>query len=141
MRTLFGIIVAIILLFPLRAPAQGSYVVSGKAVDSRKETKEVVTVYYFHGERRCVTCVNIQNITRDAVSDVFGKDERVVFKEINLEHQANRSLVERYKISWSSLIVQGPREYADLTAQAFRNARNAGKLREIVVSTVKGYLP
>lgn len=141
MRTLFGIFAAIILLLPLRVPAQGSYVVTGKSVDSRKETKEVVTVYYFHGERRCVTCVNIQNISRDAVSDVFGKDKRVVFKEINHEHQANRSLVERYKIAGSSLIVQGPSEHTDLTIQAFRNARNAGKLREIVVSTVKGYLP
>ncbi len=104
--------------------------------------KPQVTVMYFHGERRCKTCLGIQDIAEKTIAEMYAKDARVKFVELNHEKEENAALVEKYQIAGSSLIVQGPgKKWVDLTAKAFQYAlADPGKLQDALLRTIKAEL-
>jgi hypothetical protein len=110
--------------------------------NSTADVKPVVKVMYFHGERRCKTCLGIQDIAEKTVLEMYGKDARVKFVELNHEKEENAALVEKYQIAGSSLIVQGPgKKWVDLTAKAFQYAlADPGKLQDALLRTIKAEL-
>ncbi|MCU0664992.1 MAG: nitrophenyl compound nitroreductase subunit ArsF family protein [Myxococcota bacterium] len=67
-----------------------------------------VVVFYFHGERRCRTCLGIQAGIEKTVAEKFGAEQGagvLEYKEINIEDEANKSHVDRYKLASSTMIV------------------------------------
>ncbi|MBN1446332.1 MAG: hypothetical protein JXA28_00255 [Bacteroidetes bacterium] len=112
--------------------------VSPQRSDSGKTVKaEDVYVYYFHSSRRCKTCLSIERISRGIIKDQYAETKRVVFKSINIEKDANKGLVEKYKIAGSSLLVCSGKEKVDLTAKAFQYALSSpDKLQESLISAV-----
>lgn len=67
-----------------------------------------VTVYYFHGNRRCKTCLGIQKTIEDTVRDRFGgdvQDKRLVYQDINTDDPANKQYTEDFQLSFSSMVV------------------------------------
>jgi len=72
--------------------------------------KDGVVAYYFHGNRRCSTCMGIQDTIVNTIDTRFLAETtagKLVFKEINIEEDANKHFVPEYQLSFSTLVVEG----------------------------------
>ncbi len=67
-----------------------------------------VTVYYFHGSFRCVTCTNMEKYSREAVETNFKvalASGKLEFKAVNVDEPDNVHFAEDYKLYTKTLIV------------------------------------
>jgi len=72
------------------------------------EPSDLVTVYYFHGNFRCVNCRNIEQYTKEAVEKYFSKelgDGKVIFKVVNVENNSNEHFTNDYKLYTKSVVL------------------------------------
>lgn len=71
-----------------------------------------VTVYYFHGNARCSTCLKLERYARDAVQSAFARElasGRLALKVINVESPGNEHFVRDFRLTTRSLVVAGTR--------------------------------
>ena len=105
--------------------------------DIQQAGEKTVTVYYFHGDRRCTTCKAVGKVSKETVADVFKDNESVVFKDINIEDPENNELKDQFELSGSGLFIYNGVKKVDLTAFAFQKAVNSPKeLGEKIIITV-----
>lgn len=106
-----------------------------------------VKVYYFHGTRRCPTCLGIQKSINEAIDDNFKKELEagmLEFEEVNFEEAANKHYVEQFQLSFSTMIVAA--QAGDETIEwenarkVWDNAHNQSELKSYVKSTTQKYL-
>ncbi len=67
-----------------------------------------VVALYFHGDRRCRTCIGIQEGIEKVIRERFGAEQaaaRLHYREINSDRDENRPLAEQFQLSFSTLIV------------------------------------
>lgn len=57
-------------------------------------TSEMLTVYYFHGTQRCMTCNAIEKLTREAV----GESEGVQFVSVNMDDPQNEHFIKDFQL-------------------------------------------
>lgn len=97
-----------------------------------------VTVYYFHGDRRCATCKAVGSVSKQTVADAFGDNPNVVFKDLNIDEAENNELKDKFELSGSGLFVFDGKKKEDLTAFAFQKAVSSPEeLTDKIVLTVK----
>ena len=96
---------------------------------AQKPTK--LKIVYFHSERRCPTCISIEDNTKKTLNTYFAnqlKDGTITFQILNVEEEKNLKMVEKYKAEGSSLFltkVSGTKETnTDFTNFAFSYSRN-----------------
>ncbi|MFN7021566.1 MAG: nitrophenyl compound nitroreductase subunit ArsF family protein [Phycisphaerales bacterium] len=68
----------------------------------------VTTVYYFHGDTRCDTCIAIETQASETVGSRFAQDiaaGRVQFRAVNLDTPENRHFRDDFDLSFGSVIV------------------------------------
>lgn len=101
-----------------------------KKLQENKTVTDGVEVLYFYGKQRCPTCKAIEQETKELVSTTFAdevKNGKLVFKTLDIEE--NEALVEKYQITWSSLVLvdydNGKEKAEDMTQFAFSNARKS----------------
>jgi hypothetical protein len=135
--TTFALIIAFAL--PLFAsPRTAPSTLNERGIIAAKDS-QVITVYYFHTSRRCVTCISIENLAKNTVKERYGKVKNVVFKSVNIEEKENEALAEKYEIGGSALLVSCGNKTKDLTGKAFQYASsNPGKLQALIIETVDG---
>ncbi|MGD9977683.1 MAG: nitrophenyl compound nitroreductase subunit ArsF family protein [Bacteroidales bacterium] len=110
-----------------------------------KDSKELpVTVYYFHSEHRCPTCLAIEDETRTVLELNFKSEVdsgKLELQIINIDEGVNKQVCGKYKVYGSALLlVRGDTE-ANLTNMAFSNARsNPEKFREGLNDEIKRLL-
>lgn len=114
--------------------------------DSREEVVSVslsgdkVEVIYFHLTRRCVTCQAVENVSRDAVKELYPAEIEkgtIVFRSLNIEEKSSEADAERVKATGQCLLVVSGDKRFDLTSEGFMNARNSPeKLKEVIKKTV-----
>lgn len=98
---------------------------TGQAGESREATglevldNAKVTVFYFHGKQRCVTCVTLQEVTQQAVAENFSGNADVQFLEVDVSEPENKALADKYEIVFSSLVVATSKAQKDITQEAF----------------------
>ena len=110
---------------------------SSEATASYTETQKTgeVKAYYFHGNVRCVTCEAVEKVSKEAIQEYFGN--KVVFKSINRDEEKNSTLVKKYKVSGTALLIDNGEKTVDLTNDAFLNARTKPeKLKSKLKSTI-----
>lgn len=90
-----------------------------------------VEVMYFHGKQRCATCMAIEKYAREVVEADFAslaKKGKVRFRVVDISTDEGAKLAKAYKVSWSSLYVNGWKSGKetrnDMTRFGFANARN-----------------
>jgi len=88
-------------------------------------------IIYFHSERRCPTCISIEDNTKKTLNTYFAnqlKDGTIVLQILNVEEDKNLKMVEKYEADGSSLYltkVSGTKETTtDFTNFAFSYSRN-----------------
>lgn len=88
--------------------AKGTEEKSTSPQPAQQVLKSKVVAYYFHGTRRCATCLTIERYSREAVEQYFAKDiqeGRLEFRSLNTDEPENRHYIEDYQIAFQSLIL------------------------------------
>ena len=70
--------------------------------------REKVIVYYFHGTYRCPSCTKIEKWSYEAIKDSFPKalkENRLLWKPVNVEKPENRHFIKEYNLITKSLII------------------------------------
>ncbi len=110
---------------------------SSKTTACCTETQKTgeVKAYYFHGNVRCVTCEAVEKVSKEAIKEYYG--DKVSFESINRDEEKNKTLVAKYKISGTALLIDNGEKTVNLTNDAFLNARTKPeKLKDKLKSTI-----
>jgi len=90
-----------------------------------------LNIVYFHSERRCPTCISIEENTKKTLNTYFAKQLKegtITFQILKVEDEKNLKMVEKYKAEGSSLFLTGfkgkTENTTDFTNFAFSYSRN-----------------
>lgn len=75
---------------------------------SKSISQERYEIYYFFTNKRCVSCLKLEQFTRDSVNNGFAKEiqsGKVIFKAINTDEKENSHYLEDYKLLSKSVVV------------------------------------
>ena len=112
---------------------------STKVTSAETQKSVAVKAYYFHGNVRCVTCEAVEKVSKEALKEYYG--DKVKFESINRDEEKNKTLVAKYKVSGTTLIIDNGEKTVDLTNDAFLNARTKPKkLKSKLKSTIDSML-
>lgn len=67
-----------------------------------------VVAYYFHGTRRCPTCMKIEKYARESIMDGFPElieSGRLQFSAVNIDETENGHYVDDYRLTTKSVII------------------------------------
>jgi hypothetical protein len=83
-------------------------------VDSQKEDSQISkvrTVYYFHGNKRCRTCNNMENYTKTAIKSSWPKlikDGTLVVLSVNVDKAENEHFVKEFDLKSKVVVLTVP---------------------------------
>jgi hypothetical protein len=120
MRKILGISLPIILITAFLSCRQSS------ANHTQTDSNVKLEVLYFHVTERCRTCLSIENNTKKVLDDNFKTqmDNGIIkFTSYNIEKKENKSLIEKYQISYLTLLlIRSDGTKTDFTNAAFKYA-------------------
>jgi len=70
--------------------------------------RERIVAYYFHGDRRCRTCLGIQETIERTIAERFPAETasgRLEYREVNFEQEQNKHFVQEFQLSFGTMIV------------------------------------
>jgi len=87
--------------------------------------KPGVEIIQFHSEHRCVTCLKIEELTKEAVKAYSG----VNFKLVNIDDAKNEKLADQFEAAGTALFIYNPKtgKKKDMTDFAFMNSGDKTK--------------
>lgn len=140
-----SLLLALVLAFSVAQPDAQNKPDSKKQQTTQQQTAkkqpvaaESIVVYYFHGARRCKTCLGVEKVAKSLVKEQYGADKSIVFKSLDGEDEKNAALVERFQVAGSSLLVVRGAKSEDLTTDAFQYAlRDPDKLRKLLADAIE----
>ncbi len=133
----FNVLLIAVFAIALFVPHSVTAADAPRAPERVQDADATVTVYYFHGARRCKTCLSIERIARGVVRDKYGDDTRVRFRSVDIEKEKNEKLAARYEVAGSALMVCRGEKKKDLTTQAFQYALgNPSKLQKKLIAAI-----
>ncbi len=98
-------------------------------------------IYYFHMERRCMTCKTVEAESKKALEQLYpGEMDKgtVLFKSVNIEEADSKPLTDKYGIKGQTLLVVKGDKKKDLTSEGFLHAKsNPEKLKEEIEKAIK----
>lgn len=107
--------------------------------------EQKIVVYYMHTTFRCVTCNQIEKMTRTLVETEFGealKDGRLEFKEVNF--QKDEELAKRYNVGTGCVIVAKIANGKDIEFEMLQDVwtlySEPSKFNEYLSSAIRSYL-
>jgi len=119
-------------------------VTSNSGENSKAVKPAKIQVYYFHNERRCATCVAVEDETKKALNELYAakmKSGEITFLSVNLEEKAGEELANKFKIAGQTLLVIGGGKQTDLTDKGFMYARsNPAKLKAEIKKSIDAAL-
>jgi hypothetical protein len=141
MKRIFSIL-TIVMLTGMMVSTESAFSISNGPSSAGAAKK--VEVYYFHFTRRCMTCNNVEKVSKEAVEKQFPdkvKTGEVSFKSVNLEEKEGEALGEKYKIEGQTLVVISGDKRVDLTDKGFLWANDSPeKLKAEIKKAVEGLL-
>ncbi len=103
-------------------------------LESSASTNDV-KAYYFHATRRCDTCIAVEKVSQEAITEYYGK--QVEYISLNSEDAANEKLVKQFKVAGPALLIVKGSQVIDLTTDAFLNAESKPeKLKARIKSSI-----
>ena len=103
-----------------------------------------IEVYYFHFTRRCMTCNNVEKVSKEAVETQYAeqvKKGEITFKSVNLDEKDGEAIGAKYKIEGQTLIIISGDKRVDLTDKGFLYANDSPeKLKAELKKAVDGML-
>lgn len=95
--------------------------------DAAVTAADKVEVIYFHFSRRCVTCMAVENKTREVIMALYPDEYNkgtITFSSLNLEDEKNKPVAEKAKVTGQALLIMSGEFRKDLTAEGFMYANN-----------------
>jgi hypothetical protein len=92
-----------------RASHSGPLLITGEA-ESGSAVPALVTVYYFHGDTRCPTCLAIESESRRVIHEHFGTELELGmlrFVAVNFDTPASRHFRTEYGLAFGTVLIQG----------------------------------
>ena len=112
-----------------------------QSAQSVQQEENTVTVYYFHGDRRCATCKAVGKVSKETIAENFGDNPNVIYKDVNIDEAENNEIKDKLEMSGSGLFIYSGKEKVDLTAAAFQKAvSNPEELSEKILASVNEML-
>lgn len=109
--------------------------------------REKVIIYYFHGTYRCPSCTKIEKWSYEAIKDSFPKalkEDRLLWKPVNVEKPENRHFIKEYSLFTKSLIItemKGEKQTKwENLDKVWRFLRDQEKFFAYVTQKVKNYM-
>jgi len=106
-----------------------------------------VVVTYFHTTFRCPTCRKLEAYSRETVENDFAKqikENKIVFRTVNLEEAENEHFIKDYKLYTKSLIVSLQENGKEIRwknlPDIWRLVHSREKFEEYVQSEIEAYL-
>lgn len=92
-------------------------------VENSKATE--VQLIQFHTEHRCVTCNNIEKLSKETIKG----NDAISFVLYNVDDEKNAKVAEQFEATGTSLYLYNSKtkEIKDLTEMAFMYAKNEGE--------------
>jgi hypothetical protein len=90
------------------ATAEAVAAASTASVAPENLTPDSVVVFYFHGNRRCRTCMGIQRAIQTTISERFAAETAagtLVFRDVNTNEPDNAHFVKDFDLSSSSMVI------------------------------------
>jgi hypothetical protein len=111
----------------------GMYACTGNSSSYSNGTSSVtpgkkVEVYYFHFTRRCMTCTNVEKVSKEAVEQQYTdkvKEGEISFKSVNLDEKDGEAIGAKYKVEGQTLLIISGDKRVDLTDKGFLYANNS----------------
>ncbi len=109
------------------------------------EKGEFVAVYYMHATFRCVTCNEIERLTKKLVETEFDEElesGRLVFAEVNFQRDTGRA--KRYKLAAGGVVVAYVKDGKDVRFEMLNDVwtlySDPAKFDEHLSGTIRRYL-
>ncbi len=102
------------------------FMVSGVFAGSPVTKK--VEVYYFHFTRRCMTCNNVEKVSKETVEKQYSekvKAGEISFRSINLDEKDGEAIGAKLKVEGQTLLIVSGDKRVDLTEKGFLYANNS----------------
>jgi hypothetical protein len=123
MKKLLFVAIAVLLITACGQKGnQNTQVQSEQPTEAAVASEAKVVVYYFHGKQRCKTCLAVQEIAQKTVTTQFGTNPEVQFIEVDITEATQQNIVDKFEVTWSSLILATNDNHTDITDQAFSMA-------------------
>ena len=111
--------------------------------NSEKKTKVSKTgeveVFYFHYTRRCVTCKVVEDVSKEAIAELYG--ETISFTSYNLDDQEGKDKSKDLDISGQTLLIVSGDTKINITNEGFMYARsNPEKFKQIISEKINSLL-
>jgi hypothetical protein len=87
-----------------------------------------IEVYYFHFTRRCMTCNNVEKVSKEAVEKQYSekvKAGEIRFRSINLDEKDGEAIGAKLKVEGQTLLIVSGDQRVDLTEKGFLYANNS----------------
>jgi len=96
-----------------------------------------IEVIQFHSEHRCMTCIKIEKLTREALKDY----PDIPFSLINVDDKKNEKKAEEFEAFGTALFLYNPEtgEKKNLTEFAFMNAGNEEKFIQELKKEIQAF--
>jgi hypothetical protein len=131
---------------PAGANETGDKTAAPAAADPNAAPDSVV-VYYFHGARRCQTCVGIQESIQKTVRERFAQETAsgaMTFKEVNIDDAANEHFVKEFNLSFSTMVVAAKQGQTtvkwEICNKVWDHARDPDALTAYTEKSIRSYL-
>jgi len=87
--------------------------------------KSDVEIIQFHSEHRCVTCLKIEELTKETVKSFTG----MPFKLVNVDDDKNEKMAEKFEAAGTALFIYNSKtgKKKDMTDFAFMNSGDKAK--------------
>jgi hypothetical protein len=106
---------------------------------TESEIAAQVGVYYFHFERRCSTCISVEENSRKAVEELYPeqvKSGEYFFKAVNLDEEGGKEIGEKLGVGMQTLLVVYGDKKVDITGEGFMYVDNYDRLKTGVKKAV-----
>ncbi|MHC1703283.1 MAG: nitrophenyl compound nitroreductase subunit ArsF family protein [Tenuifilaceae bacterium] len=102
------------------------------------ESVPAIQILYFHGDRRCPTCIKVGEVSLSLFDSKYGKNSFVVYKDVNIDKEENKAIAEKYQVTGSSLMIDVNGEVKNITVDAFKYAKtDPAKLETIITDIIE----
>lgn len=98
--------------------------------------ESTVEVYYFHFQRRCVSCRTVERVSTEILQDLYGN--KIQLKSINLDEKAGEELAKKVGAEGQALLFVNGTKKVDLTFDGFMFAQSdPDKFKEKIKATIE----
>jgi hypothetical protein len=125
-------LILILLFVTVNIVAQGK-----TALISKSKAPATIEVIQFHAEHRCVTCIKIEELTRETLKSY----PAVPFLLVNVDDKKNEKIATQFEAAGTALFLYNPKakKKQDVSELAFMYAGNKDKFIKELMKKIEAF--